>query len=183
MAQLRLRDFFKVKGPLSGSDSPIDITLADRPEAEHGDNISFHSFTVFKSIDDRPQTGLINDASTTILSEHKSKPKKITDFDEFMLDKELVAMTPSAVDKSPVPELTSRPQVRLPFHQLQLKQGAGNKNPKLDDFFKSKIVVNKVAFMLNRAQRILERGSIIKPKKKLKINPRYPTRLWSHQES
>lgn len=146
MAQLRLRDFFNVKGTQSGSDSPINITLAERPEVDRADNISFHSFTVYKSIDDRQVASLMNEASTAVLSDTKMRPRKISDFNEYMLDKELVAMTPSmAADKSPLPELINRPQVRQPFHQLQLKHGQNARAPKLDEYFKSKVVVNKVS--------------------------------------
>lgn len=145
MAQLRLKDFFNVKGVQSGSQSAINLTLAERPEVERADNISFHSFTVYKSFDNRQTACHINDASMTVLSDTKIRPRKISDFNEYMLDRELVALTPPmAPDKSPAPELINRPIVRQPFHPLQLKQGQNARAPKLDEYFQSKVIVNKV---------------------------------------
>ena len=91
------------------------------------------------------------EASTTILSDTKPKSaRKISDFNEHMLERELAAGTPSVTqDRSPTPELINRPSNRQPFNQLQLKQAPHlpnmkRKEPKLDEFFKSILIVDKV---------------------------------------
>lgn len=152
MAQLRLRDFFNVKSADREKKDTIDIQLADQPELDKADNISFHSFTVYKSFDGRDKTlaskANLAESTTAPLSESRNRPRKISGFDECMLDNEFFAPTPSNMaDRSPVPELVNRPPVRMPFHQLQLKQNqvVKAKGPKLDEFFKSILIVDKVA--------------------------------------
>ena len=145
MAQQRLKDFFDVKASFSGSQSSINLTYADKPNTNKIDKISFHSFTVHRSLDGRNHIDHMNDGSTTALSDTRVRPRKISDFNEYMLDRELVALTPPmAPDKSPASELINRPIVRQPFHPLQLKQGQNARAPKLDEYFQSKVIVNKV---------------------------------------
>lgn len=159
MSQLRLRDFFNVKSADRQEPSTLDITLQDKPELDKTDNISFHSFTVMKSIDGRDKTQgsklMQGDCTTVALSESRNRMRKISDFDECMMDKEFFVPTPSNIlERSPAPELVNRAPVRLPFNQLQLKQnqtvGTKGKESKLDEYFKSILIVDKVAQNLLR---------------------------------
>jgi len=153
MSQLRLKDFFNVKSAELDKAAVLDILLPDKPELDKTDNISFHSFTVYKSFDGRDKTATskpVADSTTGPLSESRNRHRKISDFDEYLLDKELFVPTPSNVTgRSPPTETVYQAPVRMPFMPLQLKQNqqaaVKNKAPKLDEFFKSILIVDKVA--------------------------------------
>ena len=92
MTQLRLKDFFRLQNNnvSGGSASPIDFTLNDREEPDRTDNISFHSFTVYKSLDGKlPKqsgSGFFPTADTlSMASDFKPRQRKISDFNERML--------------------------------------------------------------------------------------------------
>lgn len=152
MSQLRLRDFFAVKSAEREKAQAMEAMQAEHPEVDKTDNISFHSFTVYKSFDGRDRsdaTKAIAESTTAPLSESRNRQRKISDFDECLMDKEFFIPTPSnIIDRSPAPELVNRPPVRQPFNQLQLKQNqqvsVKTKEPKLDEFFKSILIVDKV---------------------------------------
>lgn len=153
MAQQRLKDFFDVKASFSGSQSSINLTYADKPNTNKIDKISFHSFTVHRSLDGRNHIDHMNDGSTTALSDTRVRPRKISDFNEYMLDRELAAMSSSVTLENNFPlELTHRSSGRdQPADKVQPRSGRYRKTPKLDDYFKSKVVLNKVLLALHKS--------------------------------
>lgn len=163
MTQMRLRDFFKVEAPKSGTRTPVELTYYEPEENDRNDNISFHSFTVYKSMDTKDKlwhkgTSVIGTDQNPASSDCRvTKQRKISDFNEYLLDKELGSLNTSqpppdrpngkVSPPSQIPEIT-RAFNRQPFNQLQLKtvqqpQPQISKPKKLDDYFKAQCIVDK----------------------------------------
>ena len=154
MTQLQLRDFFKAQPlPRSTTHSVIDFTLPDLEEKCQQDNISFHSFTVYRSMESpfpqvvaRPLAGTFPTSDPPGPgSEIKPKQRKISDFNDYLLEKE--AAPTVATERST--EIVGRQASRFPFSQLQIRQASQvqslqkKKPAKLDEYFKSICIVEK----------------------------------------
>ncbi len=156
MRQLCMNDFFKPQpAAKSSTHTVVDFTEPDRDPVERDqvDNISFHSFTVYgghKSdiaslhLKPAPATCPVFEAQSAF-SDAKVRQRKISDFNEYMLDKESTVV-PSNDKQS---EIVGRLPNRQPFSQIQIRPAqnqpqTSKKNPaKLDDFFKSTIMIEK----------------------------------------
>ena len=154
MAQQRLKDFFGVKASFSGSQSPIDLTFAEKPYTDKIDKISFHSFTVHRSLDGRKLMDTMNDDSTTAMSDTRVRPRKISDFNEYMLDRELAAMSSTVAFENNYPlEQAHKSSGRdQPDVRCQSKPIKHTKTPKLDDYFISRVAVNEVLLALHKSE-------------------------------
>jgi hypothetical protein len=117
------------------------------------DNISFHSFTVHGGhnsdicplqLKPLPATYPGLDAHST-LSEAKVKQRKISDFNDYLREKE----TACTIGSEKAVEIVGRQANRQPFSQIQIRPVPGQPLPgkkkpaKLDDFFKSTIMIEK----------------------------------------
>lgn len=156
MRQLCVNDFFKPQpAPKSSTHTVVDFTEPDRDpvEKDQVDNISFHSFTVFGGhrsditpLHQKPVPATCPGFEAhSAFSDAKVRQRKISDFNEYMLDKESTVATSN--DKQS--DIVGRLSNRQPFSQIQIRPvptqpQTAKKNPaKLDDFFKSTIMIQK----------------------------------------
>ena len=145
MAQQRLRDFFKVKNTETNRESYSDQNCNENQNLDKADTISFHSFTVHKSTDAKT-TACHSDTlgmHASSLPDIRPDQVKPSDFAKTTWGSKQGS---SAIAGAHTTDTVNRPQTRHPFGQLQQKHAAAkNKEIKLDEYFKSVLVVDKVA--------------------------------------
>lgn len=93
---------------------------------------------------------LVHDGSISVFSEYRGRRRKSSDFDEYKLDKELNTQSPCYAPHMPLEPLKKIPE-NPPV--LQVDKKVEVKKPKafkLDEYFKSQVIVNKVIFYKQR---------------------------------